>query len=174
MAERFDQPLRLTLIRHAAATPEQRGQSSDFERALSPLGEHEAGRMAARLRAVHFAPDRIVASSARRTIQTAEAIAAEIGLPLDRIEGSDDLYLASAARWVDYVVEVDDRFRHLALVGHNPGLTDLWDWLTDDDADSLPTCGVARFELDGLTSWQDLAPGCGLLLDFDYPARDSG
>lgn len=162
----------LTLIRHAAATPEQRGRGSDFERALSPIGEHEVGRMAARLRAVAFAPDRIATSSARRTIQTAEAIAAEIGYPLDQIERSDDLYLASGARWVDFVIETDDRIRHLALVGHNPGLTDLWDWLTDDNGKALPTCGVARFELD-IPSWSEIAPGGARLIDFDHPTRAS-
>lgn len=163
----------LTLIRHAAALSEQPGRGSDHERTLSSTGEREVGKIAIRLCAVACMPDRIVASSARRTAQTADAIAAEIGYPLERVERSDDLYLAGAARLVEWLGAVADRTRHLALVGHNPGLSDLWDWLTDDDAASLPTCGVARFELD-IASWAELAPGCGRLVAFDSPDRGPG
>ena len=33
-----------------------------------------------------------------------------------------------------------------------------------------PTCGLVRLEL-AVDSWREVAPGCGRLLDFDYPKR---
>ena len=36
---------------------------------------------------------------------------------------------------------------HVALVGHNPGLTDLYNALVDTPIDNLPTFGVAHIAL---------------------------
>jgi len=172
MPERTGTSRQLSLIRHAAATHPDPGQGSDFERVLSSAGEREAARMADRLHDVGFAPDRIVTSTARRTRQTADAIATGIGYPVDRIQGSADLYLADCGRLVACVSEIGEGVRHLALVGHNPGLSDLWEWLTGNDTALLPTCGVARLDLD-LASWLELAAGCARLIEFDHPGRHS-
>lgn len=162
----------LTLIRHAKASVEQRGGGGDFERALAPRGERDVVRMGKRLATAGSTPDLIVSSAALRADQTARAIAVEIGHPLDQIVTSEDLYLASERYLLDSVRATDPAVRHLALVGHNPGLSDLWGWLTDDYGTNLPTCGIARLELE-TESWREVIPGCALLVDFDYPKRAS-
>lgn len=172
MSDRSGTALQLTLIRHAAAVHDRPGQGSDFDRVLSSAGERDVTRMADRLHGAGFAPDRIVTSTARRTRQTAEAIAARIGFPLEEIRGSADLYLASCGRLIECVSGTGGEVHHLALVGHNPGLSDLWEWLTGDDTALLPTCGVARFELD-VASWAELTAGLARLTGFDHPGRQT-
>ena len=160
----------LTLIRHAKAVSEQRGERRDFERPLAPRGEGDAVRMARRLAAAGVAPDLIVSSSARRAAQTAAAIAPALDYPPERIEHAEDLYLAGPRTLLEYVHATDRDVLHLALVGHNPGLSDLWGWLTGDPGANLPTCGIARLELEA-DSWSEVLPGCAVLLEFDYPKR---
>jgi phosphohistidine phosphatase len=65
---------------------------------------------------------------------------------------------------------LDDGVAHAALVGHNPGLSELAELLTDAGIGDIPTCGIVTIELD-VERWRDAVPGCGRALDFDYPKR---
>jgi len=162
---------RLTLVRHAKASTEPRGGSRDFERPLAPRGEQDAARMGERLARAGVMPDRIVASTARRAAQTADAVARAIGYPTRDIERNDAVYMASRRELVERVEATDASVRHLLLVGHNPGMSELWGWLTGDLRTELPTCGIARLELE-TPAWDALFEGCARLIDFDYPKRD--
>ena len=66
---------------------------------------------------------------------------------------------------------LDDRLVHVALVAHNPGLTDLCEALAGVRIDNVPTCGIVRMSLT-VDAWRSVSQGCGTLLDFDYPKRD--
>jgi phosphohistidine phosphatase len=161
----------LTLIRHAKANADHRGGRGDFDRPLAERGEKDVKRMGKRLAAIGFAPDRIVSSAALRAHQTACEIARRIDHSASAIETREDMYLASGGSLLDVVRETDASLEHLALVGHNPGLSDLWDWLVDERGSVLPTCGIARLELT-LGCWADASPGDAILLEFDFPKRD--
>lgn len=128
--------------------------------------------MGKRLAALDFAPDQVVSSSARRALQTAYEIARRIDYPAESVATRDDMYLASGLTLLDVVRETPAPVEHLVLVGHNPGLSDLWDWLVDEHGNGLPTCGIARLELT-VGSWRDASPGDAVLLEFDYPKREA-
>lgn len=161
----------LTLVRHAKASAPHRGDQRDFARPLAPRGERDAVRMGERLARTGVRPDRIVASTARRAQQTADAIARAIGYPVERIDRSDAVYMASHRALVELIESTSPDVRHLMLVGHNPDLSRLWGWLTGDDGAELPTCGVARLELD-VDAWPEVCAGCARLVEHDYPKRD--
>ncbi|MBW2231005.1 MAG: histidine phosphatase family protein [Deltaproteobacteria bacterium] len=161
----------LTLIRHAKASVNHRGGRGDFDRPLAERGERDAKRMATRLAAIGFAPDLLVSSAAERALQTAHEIAGRIDDLAESIVTRDDMYLASARALLDIVRETEAGVRHLVLVGHNPGLSDLWDWLVDERGGGLPTGGIARLEL-SVGSWLDASQGDAILLDFDHPRRE--
>ena len=63
---------RIYFIRHAEA---QKGNGSDFERALSHAGELCANKLGEKLRSLGLMPDLIITSSAIRALHTAQIIA---------------------------------------------------------------------------------------------------
>ena len=56
----------------------------------------------------------------------------------------------------------------MVLVGHNPGFTDLANWMLNVNVDNIPTCGVLEAALD-IEFWAQANRKTGRLLNFDYP-----
>ena len=158
---------RLTLIRHAKSSWKD-SAVDDFDRPLNKRGERDAPEMGRRLAAAGFAPDLIVTSPARRAAETAREIARRIDYPKDAIRLEEDLYLASAGKLLDFVQALDDALSEVALVGHNPGLTELCNQLGGLRIDNLPTAGVVQLELDA-RSWSEAGARGARLLLFDSP-----
>ncbi|MGD9597787.1 MAG: histidine phosphatase family protein [Steroidobacteraceae bacterium] len=142
----------LTLVRHGEAEWRE-SPTADFDRPLTRRGLAEAADAAKRLRARGLPPpDLLLTSPAVRTLQTAEAIARELGIVRDRIEHIDPLYLASHATLGSVVAGTDSRIRHLLLVGHNPGISEFARQLAPGlVSGSLPTggCVTVRCDADG-------------------------
>lgn len=153
----------LMVIRHASAGAD-RGPRGDFDRALDERGRTEARSLGRRLVELGHRPEWMVASGAVRARQTAETLAAELGLPSDRIELFDDLYLAGVPTLLEFVHGLDPGRRNVALVGHNHGITDLCGVLCDESLAAIPTCGVVAMAL-SVESWSEVGPGCASRLD---------
>ena len=56
----------------------------------------------------------------------------------------------------------------LMLVGHNPGLTAFTSYISDFDADNVPTSGVVGIQF-AMDNWKNLEGITGKLLFFHYP-----
>jgi phosphohistidine phosphatase len=132
---------RLILLRHAKSSWENPGLR-DFERPLSPRGERDAPRMGILLRERGFCPRAVISSDAVRARLTIELVAAEIGFPVVDIRYSNDLYHASPARLLHTLEDLAPQDDEVMLVGHNPGMTELANQLSDARLDNLPTCGI--------------------------------
>ncbi len=158
---------RLLLIRHAKSSWSD-PELADFERPLKKRGEKDAHVMGKRLAKQQLNPDCIIASPARRAIRTATIIAKEIGFPLKDIATDKQIYAADVADLLAVVQQIDDTCERVMVVGHNPGLSQLSQALTPDPIDPLPTCGIVCIDF-ALASWQELAPGRGTVVLFDYP-----
>jgi phosphohistidine phosphatase len=116
-------PLRLLLIRHAAAAPE-RPSGSDFERPLTSDGLASARRLGQLLALVgDFAPKLVAVSTAARTESTADILCHH--LPgWSAVRRSDErLYLASRSFLGTFVRGVPVQ-GDLVVIGHNPGLSE--------------------------------------------------
>ena len=159
----------LTLIRHAKSSWDH-PELQDFDRPLNRRGLQNAPMMGQRLAALSYRADTIISSPARRAIMTAENIAAEIGFDPDNIVQNPLVYGASLGALTGVVRKISSRFRHAVLVGHNPGITQLCNFLGDSRIDSLPTCGIARMEFDA-RNWEDVPPEKGHLVELDYPKK---
>jgi phosphohistidine phosphatase len=61
--------------------------------------------------------------------------------------------------------------RDVAVVGHNPALTELVVWLTGESLDNLPTCGVATIAIDG-ARFAEARGGRGRLEGLETPKND--
>jgi phosphohistidine phosphatase len=165
-----DAARRLTVARHAKSGWKEPGQS-DFERPLNPRGERDAPEMGRRIAAWSDRPTLVVASSARRSVQTTEALTAG-WLPPALIEWQRDLYLASADQLLESVRELDPSHLHVMLVGHNPGLTDFVNRFGDASLDNLPTCGIVRLRL-WVPEWSDVGWGTAGLERIESPTSSA-
>lgn len=157
----------LLIIRHAKS---EWGDLNikDFNRPLNSRGHKNAPEMAKRLLNKNLIPQRIVSSPALRAITTAEYFAEIFGINSADIIKEPEIYDALPFTLLDIINNLDDNNDFIALVGHNPGLTNLLNLYCDTSIQNIPTCGMAliHFPFD---SWKMLSRGTGDLILFDYP-----
>ncbi len=165
----MDNMKQLTLLRHAKSSWKDPALA-DFDRPLNRRGREDAPRMGDRLREEGVFPDRVVASPALRARMTAEAIVAALGLGAERLSFCEAIYEADLERLMDLVRGLDDTDDHVLLVGHNPGLTDLWNHLSHTAVDNIPTCGVFSLRFSN-ASWGSLCQGSGQTVFTATPRR---
>jgi phosphohistidine phosphatase len=146
---------RITLVRHAHAEEKAPG-GTDFDRPLSPRGLREASALAKSLLRAELVPDLLVTSPARRTRQTTDILVQTLNVPPQRVQSSPELYLASPETLLGFARTVDPGVQHLALVGHNPGLSDAIRVLLPSNATApdLSTGRACVLTID-IESWTD-------------------
>lgn len=160
----------LTLLRHAKSSWSDRDQS-DFDRPLNKRGKRDAPLMGRRLAERGLQPDLLLASPARRARLTVDAVAGELAVDTSRIIYDERLYLATLEALVTVVRSVAAELQHVMLVGHNPGLTELANYLVDGRLRNIPTSGAFSVELP-IPTWQQLERGSASLLFYDYPKNN--
>ncbi|MFI1282100.1 SixA phosphatase family protein [Streptomyces sp. NPDC020858] len=166
-----DDSRRLVVLRHAkSAWPEV----PDSERPLAPRGRRDAPEAGRWLREAGCVPDLVVCSSARRTRQTWDLVAAEFGATTPVIHDAR-IYRATAGELLGVVREVPAHVRTLMLIGHNPGVQELI-LLLAGEADGyaleqtrtkFPTSAIAVLRVPG--PWSSLEPGAARMTDMVVP-----
>lgn len=159
----------LTLIRHAKSSWDD-PWLADAERPLNARGRRDLPLMAARMRARGPRPDRLLHSSAVRTRLTAAALSEVFALPASAVVASERLYDADLDTLLQLLREQPDSLAHLMLVGHNPGLLQLAQWLCEEAPERLPTAAIVQFELP-LAHWAELTAECARRRWYDYPKK---
>ncbi len=161
---------RLMLLRHAKSDwPDV----PDRQRPLAKRGRRDAPVVGRWLRGHGYLPDVVICSTARRTRQTWELMAPELG-GSPSVTFEPRAYEASALTLLYLVRELPGTCRAGLLIGHNPAIQDLATHLAEGpdaagrDGLRFPTAAVAVFEFAG--DWADLAPGQAHLLDYATPA----
>ena len=140
---------RVTLMRHGHAED----RPDDFARELSPNGRAAATRAGRALREAGLTPERILTSSARRALVTAELVARACGYR-GAVVGDRGLYLASPGQYLAALHRLRASTASVLLVGHNPGLTELARELCGYAGELAPAgYASAYFEL---TDWSEL------------------
>jgi len=159
----------LTLIRHAKSDWSQSGLS-DFSRPLNKRGLKNAPMMGRILKSMLPTPDHLISSPALRAITTARLIAAELGYPEKEISSDESLYDASVKTLLGQVQKITPSWKHVVLVAHNPGMTELCNYLSDGNIANLPTCAAAHIEFD-VDDWRAVDQDMGQLKFFEYPKK---
>ncbi len=122
----------LMLMRHAKSAAAKRlgspnlggdGEQSDHARPLNAEGHRAAAAMRGAMREHGLIPDVVLVSSARRTLQTLEALEPWDDSPI--VEPMDRLYLATAPVILQVLRDVSKTVRSVLVIGHNPGLHEL-------------------------------------------------
>ena len=162
----------LILMRHAKSDWFS-GEGDDFSRPLSERGIRDARRMGRWLAEGAYLPDTILSSPSRRTRQTLDLMADDLGLDLDaRTAWPDELYHANVGTLRNVLRRLGAR-PAVMLLGHNPGLEELLTVLVDDSqvivshAKCFPTAAV--YVLDLVCEWSQIKAGCARIVAHQRP-----
>jgi len=158
----------LSIFRHAEA--ENDLCFRDHERPLSHNGVADAGRMAEHLTSVVAPVDMVFCSDAKRTLETLQILNQTLLIGAEHIITDSNLYLASSTDLIARIEALSGEWQHVALVGHNPGLTSLCNFYTGDALCDLPTGShyCVGFEID---DWRASSRSMGVLLSFTAPQQ---
>ena len=144
----------------------------DFDRTLNERGLRNAPMMGKRFAEQKINLDLIIASTAKRTEQTAVLIANAIHFDLKKIEWKDELYHASPEIIEEIIISTNDKINSLMIVCHNPGITHFVNSLCGSITANMPTCGIAAFTLQ-CNSWTEFHTAKKELLFFDFPKKEN-
>lgn len=157
----------LLLLRHGKSDWSQ--PVADQQRPLKKRGKLGAQRMGAWLAQQALVPQMVLASPALRARATAEKCLKAMGATTDEMEVAPALYHGMPETLVACISGAPDSIRRLMLVGHNPDLEELLDYLLPEppalagDGKLLPTASLVRLAIDG--AWSQLGPGNARLLE---------
>jgi len=157
----------LLLIRHAKAEWGDFNQP-DVERALSKRGERQAHDIASKMKCEGLTPDFILSSSAKRTEMTTQILIEGMDCSMQQVQWCDDLYLAEAATLFDAAWQADDAVQTLAIVAHNPGLSELAHHLLNEAVHEMSTATVVAITWN-VEHWSDISEGTGTLRAYLRP-----
>jgi len=168
---------RLLLFRHAKAA--QTSTQGDHGRGLNPRGQRDAAAMGREMAAHGLVPDLVLASSARRTMETWRLAAPELKAD-PALEVSDTLYLAPPRAILALLREKAGSAGTVMVIGHNPGLEEFAAELLGPAPrrgeetrraaleEKFPTAALAVLDCD-IAGWNALKPGTATLADFLTP-----
>jgi phosphohistidine phosphatase len=133
----------LLLIRHAKSGY-RHDELVDFGRTLNSQGREEAQQLAEQLATLGFIPDKVLCSPAARTVQTLHFLVRSGFVLLEDVIFLPELYLATSN--IIYEACKQSGADHVAVIGHNPGLSDLAVQLVKEPSLILPL-GTAGWHL---------------------------
>jgi phosphohistidine phosphatase len=146
----------------------------DRDRPLAKRGRRDAPVIGRWLHDHGYQPQIVICSAARRTRQTWDLVAPELG-GSPAVTFEPRAYAASAITLLYLVRELPAACPSALLVGHNPGVSELASTLLEAPGDSapgspglrFPTAAVAVLEFDG--DWTGLALARARLLAYTSP-----
>jgi phosphohistidine phosphatase len=157
----------LILMRHAKAVHAD-GLQNDFDRNLNERGKEDAAEMSKRLLDKKLITDLIICSAAKRTFKTAKIAAEQLSYNQDNIQKEFELYNCTVDEALNVIRHINDDYKTVLLVGHNPSITSLGGYLTSVLIESLPTSGLVCIGFKGI-SWKQVARNMGELSWVDLP-----
>ena len=160
----------ITFIRHAKSDWDNSSSTKDIDRTLNERGRRVAPKMGMKLKELNLSPDHVVSSPSIRTRETVELVIEHLNFDLDTVEYIEELYEASTRNISNIINAFDEKFNDVVVIGHNPGLTYMCEYLTNEVLDNIPTCGVVRISFD-ISSWSMIVKGLGKLEYFIFPKQ---
>ncbi|MCI6989627.1 MAG: histidine phosphatase family protein [Campylobacter sp.] len=158
---------RFYFIRHAKAV--KKAGIKDKQRPLSKDGQNAITLIAKELKKLSFSPEIIYSSRSVRTMQTTKVITNELKFK-QKIIYTDKLYTFETALLKEFIKHIPPKFTSVAIVGHNDGLTELCEYLSDSVIGNIPTSGVIamKFKCD---KFDEIFSTEGEIEYFIYPKK---
>lgn len=157
----------LIVVRHGKSDQGTHGMS-DFERTLNHRGNKNAHEMAERISHKGIVPEQIVSSPAVRALSTARHFADVLKFSYSDIQLEPTIYEANTTALLKVINQLNNDFERIAIFGHNPGFTELVNYLADAKIYNLPTAGVVVIDFP-FDDWSLVSQHTGSLFLFDSP-----
>lgn len=156
------------LVRHAKAKSFFEGLP-DYERSLRKGGYSDIKMIGSYLALQDVTVDLILSSYALYAQETMTYLAKLIGFN-GQSHFLKQLYYAPYEDAIKIITAQDNSINSIMLIGHNPQLNELINFLSKENISKIPTMGVValNFETD---SWADLEDKKGSLDYFIYPKQ---
>lgn len=141
----------LLILRHGKS--DWGASTDDFHRPINDRGKRSAQRIGVWLHGQGLRPDYIVSSPAERAITSAEKACKAMAMDARCIVTDRRLYMADLEALLAVLQDCPAGAKRLMMVGHNPGLEELLQYLVGDvieraeDGKLLPTATLARLQL---------------------------
>lgn len=159
---------KLLLIRHAHAENSS-DTGKDIDRKLTSEGMKNASLLGKYIKEEEITIDALITSNASRAQLTAELISGPLGYDLNQITVVADLYEISVRGLFDFICRLSNERSTVAIVGHNPTLSYMADYLSDQVVHGMSPASLVQinFEVD---SWTALTKGQGAFIGYyDLP-----
>lgn len=141
----------------------------DTDRHLNERGYRDAYLLSEWYQKTKKLPDLIVSSTATRALSTALIFARTFNFNMQQFHLDQDIYEATAERILQVIGKQNSAVRSVMLFGHNPGLTNACNMLSDDlFFENIPTCGICSYGVD-IQNWSELLPKTGTLNYYQFP-----
>ncbi|MFH6984395.1 histidine phosphatase family protein [Marinoscillum sp. 108] len=147
----------LYLLRHGQA--EYGFQGSDFDRSLTVNGVIQLRSLGQAMKLKSFYPDKVYCSTANRTQQTAEIFTEELDYTLP-VHYMEEIYEASVRTLFELITKQDEADSVILIIGHNPGISYLYDYLTSANFGDMTPGELVRIEFEDL-AWSEISKGVG-------------
>ncbi len=161
---------KLVLIRHTEAEQPISG-IKDFDRALNSKGVRTALKVGIILDEKRMKIDQIVSSNSRRTQMTTEYVTERTKTPESLILYKEELYLAPLRIWLQEISQLDDHKDSIVMIGHNPEISYLVEYLTGENLGSIPTGATLAIDFE-IDTWEAVSQNTGNLSWKIYPNED--
>ncbi|MFL5752023.1 MAG: hypothetical protein ACJ76F_01345 [Bacteroidia bacterium] len=80
----------------------------------------------------------------------------------------ENIYEVQASTLKEVIMNFDDASDKIMLFGHNPGLTNLFNDVSDSFVDNIPTCGMIGIQFNA-TKWKDVFSAKGKTIFSEFP-----
>ena len=141
------------ILRHAKSSWDN-SNLSDFERPLADRGIRDTKKLSNFLKENEFRVDKVLCSKATRAKDTFDLIADGFNFQINKATYSDQLYFGDTTNIINDLKKLDERFKNILIVGHNPTLHSLVESLTNEKISRFTTCNLAIMLYEG--DWIEL------------------
>ena len=141
----------------------------DHERPLNDRGHKSIPVMAKVWKDLGEVPTHWMSSSAERALRTAQLLSGQFEQAIT-LQVDHQLYHADVKDWMKIINDLPAEYSAISLFGHNPGITDVVNYLSNSAIDNIPTCGLAKVNFE-IPEWRLVSNGIGTLEWFEYPKK---
>ena len=141
-------------LRHAKSSWDD-FELKDFDRPLSTRGIQDADLMGNYFRSKKIKLDLVLSSPSKRTKETLKHF---FHFEKPKVQFEESIYHASLDQVLDVIFSVPESTRSIMLVGHNPSMHEITEYLSNKFINKYPTCCLASLTID--TDWNKAARGC--------------
>ena len=136
----------------------------DFDRPLSTRGIQDAELMGNYFKAKKIGLDVIISSPSKRTKETLDHF---FSSNISEIEYEKSLYHAHLEDVLEVITSSLEEIDTIMIVGHNPSMHEVTEFLSGDFLPKYPTCGLASLTYEG--EWKSVRSNSCELDSFKMP-----